>query len=85
MKIIIGCLGIISSSLAGLFLYQNWNRTTIQDSKGNFLSLDLYFTGAVTSSPIGVSEIIIYSLVLGVFIGLLLPQVVKILKSPTYH
>ena len=85
MKFVITLFGLVSSTLAGLFLYQNWTRTVVQDSAGNYLSLDLYLAGVVSSVPISVSEIVIYAFGAGALLGLLLPQMVKTLKSPTYH
>jgi hypothetical protein len=85
MKFVITLFGLVSSILAGLFLYQNWTRAISQDSAGNYLSLDLYLAGVVSNVPISVSEIVIYSFGIGVILGLVLPQMVKTLKSPTYH
>lgn len=82
MKIFIAVIGTILGLLGTLFLYQNWTRTISVDAQGNALSFDLQFWGLVYSDELSVSVFTLAVLAIGILLGMALPSIFKILKSP---
>jgi len=85
MKMFISLLTLITLSLSGLFLYQNWTRTILLDGSGNSLSLDLLVFGLAYPASLNASQLILVSFCVGLLVGLILPKVVNILKVPRYQ
>ena len=84
MKIFVIALNVIICLLGGLFLYQNWSRTIEMDSNGYAISLDLGIVGFAHTTPLSISQMVLITLTIGIVIGLLLPAMLKVFKTPSY-
>ena len=76
MKIFWSILLAVFTLLCGLFVFQNQSRTLSIDTNGYQLSFDLGVWG-IAASELSFVVFVTVTFVIGIFVGLLLPTIVK--------